>query len=91
MKLLITGGCGFLGSNLAKEALNRGYNLTILDNLSREGSSENLEWLEGQGSLRFICADIRNSNDVDSTWICCVLRRVNAEFPARTYSRRCVV
>lgn len=66
MKLLITGGCGFLGSNLAKEALNRGYNLTILDNLSREGSSENLEWLEGQGSLSFICADIRNSNDVDS-------------------------
>jgi len=64
MRLLITGGCGFLGSNLAVEVLKREEELIILDNLSRKGSVGNLAWLEGQGNFRFIHADIRNSNDV---------------------------
>jgi CDP-paratose 2-epimerase len=64
MKLLITGGCGFLGSNLAAEALRRGDELVVFDNLSRHGATENLAWLRGQGDFRFIHGDIRNSNDV---------------------------
>lgn len=64
MKYLITGGCGFLGSNLASEVLKRGKELIILDNLSRMGSIENLPWLKEQGNFRFIHADIRNANDV---------------------------
>lgn len=64
MKILITGGCGFLGSNLASEVLRRGEELIILDNLSRMGSIENLSWLKKQGAFRFIHADIRNTNDV---------------------------
>lgn len=42
MKLLITGGCGFLGNNLAARALERGDDLVIFDNLSRQGSMFNL-------------------------------------------------
>ena len=38
MKYLITGGCGFVGSNLASEVLKRGGDLFIFDNLSRTGS-----------------------------------------------------
>lgn len=64
MKILITGGCGFLGSNLSQEALRRGDELTILDNLSRVGAVDNLAWLQGQGQFRFVHADIRNQNDV---------------------------
>jgi len=64
MKLLITGGCGFLGSNLAAEALCRGYELVVFDNLSRYGTTENLAWLLSQGSFRFVHGDIRNYNDV---------------------------
>lgn len=64
MKYLITGGCGFLGSNLASEVLKRGEELIILDNLSRMGSIDNLGWLKEQGDFRFIHADIRNANDV---------------------------
>jgi CDP-paratose 2-epimerase len=64
MKLLITGGCGFLGSNLAAHALQRGDTLTIFDNLSRTGSVQNLHWLQTLGSFRFIHGDIRNANDV---------------------------
>lgn len=65
MKLLITGGCGFLGSNLAAHALGHGYDLTVFDNLSRQGSMENLGWLKEQGVFRFIHGDIRNQNDVN--------------------------
>ena len=42
MKYLITGGCGFIGSNLAQEVLNRGEELVVLDNLFRYGSAQNL-------------------------------------------------
>lgn len=65
MKLLITGGCGFLGSNLAAHALRAGYELTVFDNLSRDGSILNLEWLRQQGTFKFIHGDIRNLNDVN--------------------------
>lgn len=64
MKLLITGGCGFLGSNLAAEALKRGYELTIFDNLSRLGSKDNLVWLQTVGTFTFVEKDIRNTDAV---------------------------
>lgn len=40
MKYLFTGGCGFVGSNLAAEVLKRGEELFVLDNLYRFGSAE---------------------------------------------------
>lgn len=64
MKLLITGGCGFLGSNLAEDALSRGDELTLFDSLYRNGSRENLAWLQSRGSFRFEHGDIRNQNDI---------------------------
>jgi CDP-paratose 2-epimerase len=65
MRLLITGGCGFLGSNLAAEALRRCEALTVFDDLSRIGSADNLAWLEGHGGFAFVHGDIRNANDVE--------------------------
>jgi len=64
MKILITGGCGFLGSNLAAQAMSAGHELMVFDNLYRDGSRENLQWLKGQGRFLFIHGDIRNANDV---------------------------
>ena len=64
MKLLITGGCGFLGSNLASDALARGDELLVFDNLYRNGSRENLNWLQTQGKFIFEHGDIRNQNDI---------------------------
>ena len=61
MKYLITGGCGFLGSNLALEALARRAGLTVLDNLSRTGSRENLAWLKTKGEFNFIEGDTRDA------------------------------
>ncbi|MFH1235700.1 MAG: GDP-mannose 4,6-dehydratase [Parcubacteria group bacterium] len=67
MKLFITGGCGFLGSNLAAYAMKRGDELTVFDSLYRNGSIDNLQWLRSQGDFQFIHGDIRNANDVDTT------------------------
>ena len=64
MKLLITGGCGFLGSNLASDALARGDELVVFDNLYRNGSRDNLIWLQSQGKFTFEHGDIRNQNDI---------------------------
>lgn len=67
MKYLVTGGCGFLGSNISSELLKQGHELVIFDNLYRYGSYQNLEWLNSQGQFAFIHGDIRNANDVERT------------------------
>lgn len=66
MRYLITGGCGFIGSNLAAEVLKKGEELFVLDNLVRHGSSQNLEWLKRQGKFKHYPFDIRNANDVET-------------------------
>jgi CDP-paratose 2-epimerase len=48
MKILITGGAGFIGSNLAAHFLRAGHTLTIFDNFSRRGGEANLAWLHSE-------------------------------------------
>jgi hypothetical protein len=43
--ILITGGAGFIGSNLAHRLLSEGHQVTIFDNLSRSGCETNVAWL----------------------------------------------
>jgi CDP-paratose 2-epimerase len=66
MRILITGGCGFLGSNLGVDALSNDDELMVFDNLSRYGSRENLSWLQEQGKCRFELGDIQNQNTISS-------------------------
>lgn len=66
MRYLITGGCGFIGSNLAAKVLERGEELFIIDNLFRTGSAFNLEWLKTKGDFKYYPFDIRNNNDVET-------------------------
>ena len=65
MRYLITGGCGFLGSNLALKVLKRGEDLVVFDSLYRVGSSKNLDWLRKQGEFKFVYGDIRNREDIE--------------------------
>ncbi|MCV9931281.1 GDP-mannose 4,6-dehydratase [Flavobacterium sp. LS1R47] len=65
MRYLITGGCGFLGSNLAAEVLQRGDELFVFDNLYRTGTEQNLKWLRSLGEFKFYHSDIRSYNDVE--------------------------
>ena len=66
MKYLVTGGCGFIGSNLAAEVLRRGDELFVFDNLYRHGSADNLQWLHSKGEFKYYPYDIRNANDVET-------------------------
>ena len=66
MKYLITGGVGFLGSNLSLEVIRREEKLYIIDNCYRIGSKENLNWLKEKGSFEFIYEDIKNTKEIES-------------------------
>lgn len=60
MKILITGGCGFIGANLAKHFLTGGHEVVIVDNLSRSKTEINLAWLQNQFTFEFHQRDIRD-------------------------------
>ena len=59
MKLLITGGAGFIGSNLCEHFVNKGYDVVCLDNLST-GFKHNIEPLLSKPNFTFIQGDIRD-------------------------------
>lgn len=62
-RTIITGGAGFIGSNLANRLLTQGHQVTIFDNMSRSGAELNMRWLQQEhGStsrLEIVKADIR--------------------------------
>ena len=57
MKILVTGGAGFIGSHLDDALVARGHNLTVVDNLVL-GRKENIEHLIGSPNFRFIETDL---------------------------------
>ncbi len=62
-RITITGGAGFIGSNLAHRLLRQGHEVTIFDNLSRSGGSSNIAWLReqfGESSFRLVRGDLRD-------------------------------
>lgn len=65
MKVLVTGGCGFLGCNLTAEMIQKKFEITLIDNLSRKGSDSNLNWLKTLGNFRFEKTDIRDRLTID--------------------------
>ncbi len=65
MKIFVTGGCGFLGTNLTASLLEDNHEVYLLDNLSRLGSHQNLKWLKSKGSFEFIQEDIRNQKRLE--------------------------
>lgn len=66
MKVLVTGGAGFVGCHVANHFASKGHEVTIFDNLSRKGVDKNLAWLkENHGDkIRYIIGDVRNYNEI---------------------------
>ena len=65
MKVLVTGGSGFVGANLCLGLVERhpGWEVTALDNLKRRGSERNLPRLRA-GGVRFVHGDVRSPGDL---------------------------
>ncbi len=64
--ILVTGGAGFIGSNLVAHYLSRGRKVRVFDNLSRPGTEKNLEWLQSLGSpgLEVVRGDVREYGEL---------------------------
>jgi len=60
--ILVTGGAGFIGSNLCETLLNNGNTVTCMDNFAT-GKRENIEHLHENSKFRLIEGDIRNLED----------------------------
>ena len=60
MKILITGGAGFVGSHLADKLHAEGHEITVIDNLST-GRYSNVEHLEGRERFRLIIDTVLNA------------------------------
>jgi len=65
MEILITGGLGFVGFNLAKYFASKDNHILIMDNLVRRGSEINLETIAEHKNITFIHGDVRNKEDFD--------------------------
>ena len=65
-KFLVTGGAGFIGSNIAEKLVNDGHFVRVLDNFY-SGKEENLAFTSGLGKDKFelIRGDIRNADDCE--------------------------
>lgn len=63
-KILISGGAGFIGVNSAAKFADDGWQVLVLDNLSRKGAGLNLAWLQERSEISFENADIRDAETV---------------------------
>ena len=67
-KILVTGGAGFIGCHCAKYFAEKDCRVVVLDNLSRKGSSHNLNWLKQHYPIVHYQVDVRDAEQVDSVF-----------------------
>lgn len=67
MKVLVTGGAGFIGSNCVARFAEKEFEVTVFDDLSRNGSPRNLEWLKASFPILFVNGDVRKPEQIIAT------------------------
>ena len=67
-RVLITGGAGFIGANLADRLAGEGCSVTVVETLARPGVERNLQWLSGRHGdrIRHLSVDVRNAAAVEA-------------------------
>ncbi len=65
MRVLVTGGCGFIGSHVALHLCDAGHKVFAMDNLVRRGSERNIAVLAQHG-VSFFHGDVRNPEDLNN-------------------------
>lgn len=64
MRILITGGAGFIGINCAAYYAKNGHQVFIFDNLSRHGSEKNIQWLKNICKIELVIGDVRKIDEL---------------------------
>jgi len=67
MKILVTGGAGYIGSHCVLALLEKNADVVIFDNLST-GHMETVENLKKYGNVNFVKGDLQNVSDIDSVF-----------------------
>ncbi len=68
--ILITGGAGFIGSNLARKLVDRGYHVTVLDNLSKQIHGHNPDETSSlYNSIKEIVTFVKGSVTSERDWL----------------------
>lgn len=67
MKILVTGGCGYIGSHTVIELLKNDFDVVIIDNLenSKEEIVDKIQEISGKG-VQFVKGDLKKRSDIDS-------------------------
>jgi CDP-paratose 2-epimerase len=68
MKIIVTGGAGFIGCNAVARFTRQGHDVVVVDDLSRQGTDGNLTWLRTQGEFDFVQQDIRAKEPLDAVF-----------------------
>jgi CDP-paratose 2-epimerase len=69
--VVVTGGAGFVGSNLVDSLLQDGHDVVVFDSLARPGSERNLAWLQARyPRVQFVKGDVRDSKAVQKVIGC---------------------
>ena len=61
MKIIVTGGAGFIGCNAVAAWIAAGHEVVVIDDLSRRGTDSNMAWLKSVGAFTFHKQDIRDA------------------------------
>jgi nucleoside-diphosphate-sugar epimerase len=67
MKVLVTGGAGYIGSVLVRQLLNKGYQVRVLDSLKFGGDA--LYDVMLNPNFEFMKGDVRNADDIDKALV----------------------
>ena len=66
MNLLVTGGCGFIGSNFIRSLISKDFNILNIDKLTYAGTLDNLKDLSDNSNYSFIQGDISDANLIET-------------------------
>src|SRR2546426_10722173 len=64
MRILVTGGAGFIGSNFARLAVRKGHDVLVFDKLTYAGNIENIRDLLDAGKIEFVQGDVCDAQAV---------------------------
>jgi len=68
MKVLVTGGCGFIGSHLVEQLVAKGHDVRVLDDLST-GRLANIEHLVAAGDVEFLCGRVQDTQSAEAALV----------------------